>query len=181
MSKNNSEPPSEKGIIYAIGFFTIAVFVGIIFLASKQGAKSNLPLAGESIPEAGRNHVPKGQVKEVSDPPTSGDHYGEGVAGPGIHEDIVDDGLMIHSLEHGAVGLNYDPEKLTEEQVNQLKDLFNNKFKGKKMMMPRKNMSSPIIMVSWGQMLKLDNFDETRMVEFMTNNNDRGPEKVSVF
>ena len=88
---------------------------------------------------------------------------------------------MIHSLEHGAVGLNYDPEKLTEEQVNQLKDLFNNKFKGKKMMMPRKNMSSPIIMVSWGQMLKLDNFDETRMVEFMTNNNDRGPEKVSVF
>ncbi|RJR26273.1 DUF3105 domain-containing protein [candidate division WWE3 bacterium] len=181
MSKKYSNPVSEKGIIFAIVFFTIAIFVGIIFLASKQGAKNNLPLAGDSIPEAGRNHVPKGQIKEVSDPPTSGDHYGDGVAGPGMHNDPVEDGLMIHSLEHGAVNLNYDPEKLTEDQINQLKDIFNNKFKGKKMMMPRKNMSSPITMVSWGQMLKLDNIDETKMIEFMTNNNDRGPEKVSMF
>ena len=88
---------------------------------------------------------------------------------------------MIHSLEHGAVGLNYDPEKLSENQINQLKSIFNKSFKGKKMMMPRKNMSSPIIMVSWGQTLKLDSIDEVKMVEFMTNNNDRGLEKTLMF
>lgn len=88
---------------------------------------------------------------------------------------------MIHSLEHGAVGLNYDPEKFTPNQIDQLKNIFNSKFKGKKMMMPRKDMNSPIIMVSWGQMLKLDSIDESKMVEFMTNNNDRGPEKTSIF
>ncbi|OGC45928.1 hypothetical protein A3F07_03925 [candidate division WWE3 bacterium RIFCSPHIGHO2_12_FULL_38_15] len=181
MSQKYSHSVNEKWILLSIGFFTLLIFVGIIFLASKQESKNDLPLAGESIPEAGRNHIPRGQLMAVSDPPTSGDHYGDGVAGPGIHDDIVDDGLMVHSLEHGAVSLNYDPEKLSEDQVNQLKDIFNNSFKGKKMMMPRKNMSSPIIMVSWGQMLKLDSIDEVKMVEFMMNNNDRGPEKVSMF
>lgn len=181
MSKKYSQPMNEKWIFIGIGLVTIFVFVGIILVASKQESKNNLPLAGESIPEEGRTHIPRGQMKEVNDPPTSGDHYGDGVAGAGIHDEPVEDGLMVHSLEHGAVGLNYDPEKLSQEQVDQLKTIFNDKFKGKKMMMPRKNMSSPIIMTSWGQMLKLDAIDEVKMVEFMTNNNDRGPEKVSMF
>lgn len=172
---------NEKWIFIGIGLVTIFVFVGIIFVSSKQESKNTLPLAGESIPIEGRNHIPLDQVKVVNDPPTSGDHYGDGVAGAGIHDEPVEDGLMVHSLEHGAVGLNYDPEKLGQEQVEQLKAIFNDKFKGKKMMMPRKNMSSPIIMVSWGQMLRLDTIDEVKLVEFMTNNNNRGPEKVSMF
>ena len=172
---------NEKKIIFGIGFLTVVIFVGIILLSSNQSNKNNIPLAGDNVPEIGKNHVPRGSIKEVRDPPTSGDHYGDGVAGPGIHEDVVDDGLMIHSLEHGAVGLNYDSENLSETQVNQLKDIFNNKFKGKKMMMPRKGMSASIIMVSWGQILRLENIDEDKMVGFMTTNNDRGPEKASMF
>lgn len=181
MSKKYSQTINEKWIMFFIGFLTLFVFIGIILLASGQESKNNLPLAGESTPEIGRNHVPRGQMEDVNDPPTNGDHYGDGVAGPGIHDNEVEDGLMVHSLEHGAVALNYDPEKLDENQINKLKEIFDNMFRGKKMMMPRIGMSAPVIMVSWGQMLKLEDIDEDKMLEFMTNNNDRGPEKVLMF
>src|SRR3989344_4625412 len=105
-------------------------------------------------------------------------HYGDGGAGPGVHDNEVGGGLMVHSLGHRGVKLNYDPEKLDENQINKLKEIFDNMFRGKKMMMPRIGMSAPVIMVSWGQMLKLEDIDEDKMLEFMTNNNDRGPEKV---
>ncbi len=169
---------AKQNSFLLITFLSIFVIVGVIMLVSSG---SEPTLAGTAVPVKSRNHVAHGTLPKLADPPSSGDHYGDGVAGAGIHETPVEDGYMIHSLEHGAVVLNYDPNQLNPDEINKLKDLFNNKFVGKKIIMPRPGMSAPIIMVSWGYELKLKTIDEASMINFMQTNNDHGPEKEEMF
>ena len=174
------EQGNSKPLIY-IGVGTILLFIVLIYLGSQQNKKASVPLAGEELPVETAVHVQRGSLPEVQDPPTSGEHYGDGVAGPGVHNEPVEDGLLVHSLEHGAVILSYDPEKLDEATIGQLKSTFTEKFQGKKIMVPRSGMSVPIIMTSWGQILKLEQIDEAKMIEFMDTNNDHGPEKAPAY
>lgn len=171
----------EKKFFLVITLVTILGFGVIIVTANKQNEKASIPLAGEEQQIQGSLHVSRGSVEEMQDPPTSGDHYGDGVAGPGIHENPVEDGLTVHSMEHGAVVLHYDPMQLEKEEQNQLKEFFKSELRGKKIMLPRDNMSSPIILTSWGQLLKLDDINELEIINFFEANNDRGPEKVSSY
>lgn len=162
---------------------TVLVFIGIVIMGSRQTAQvsqeSTLSGIAKTIEKA--FHIKRGTMQDMKDLPSSGSHYGDGVGGPGIHSDPVEDGLLVHSLEHGAVVLSYDPQNLTQEQIDQLKQIFTEKFRGKKIMVPRDNMSASIIMTSWGQELKLNEINEEELVNFMTTNNDRGPEKVSSY
>ncbi len=171
----------EKKFILGTALLSILVFVIIILSANDQNEELSKPLAGEEQPNQGAAHIPRGALAQKQDPPTSGSHYGDGVAGPGIHDEPVDDGLTLHSMEHGAVVLHYDPEKLSGEQIEQLKDIFLSKLRGKKIMMPRTNMSKPIIMTSWGQILSLDEIKEDELINFIEINNDRGLEKSSTY
>lgn len=171
----------EKKFIIAIIVSSILFLILIINSSNNQNERLSQPLFGTSEEIQGQKHVERGQITETQDPPTSGDHYGDGVAGAGIHDEPVEDGLTVHSMEHGAVVLHYDPNQLNTTQIEQLKDIFTSKFNGKKIMLPRLNMSAPIVMTSWGQILKLDEIDQEQMVTFMDTNNDRGPEKVSQY
>lgn len=181
MDKNLKNMSGETKFMLGIGLTTVLVFAGIILSADKQSEKLSIPLAGEEQPIKSSQHVVEGAVEQLQDPPTSGNHYGNGVAGPGIHKEPVEDGLTVHSMEHGAVVLHYDPNQLDEGEQNQLDELFKTEIKGKKIMMPRENMSSPIILTSWGQILKLGNIERTEIINFFEANNDRGPEKVSSY
>jgi len=154
---------------------------GLVLLAGKEANKETLPLEGNSIPVESLRHVAMENVKKTQDPQTSGDHFGGGVAGPGIHDEPVEDGLIIHSLEHGAVVVHYDPNQLDENEVGELKDFFRTELRGKKILLPRPNMTTPIIMTSWGQILSLESLDKEKMVLFMAANNDRGPERVGSY
>jgi hypothetical protein len=171
----------EKKFFLGIAVVTILVFVVILVSSNKQNERANTPLAGEEQPVQSSIHVSRGRVEQMQDPPTSGDHYGDRVAGPGIHDKPVEDGLTVHSMEHGAVVLHYDPVQLSEEAQKQLKDFFKTELSGKKIMLPRENMSSPIILTSWGQILKLEEVQQDTIKTFFETNDDRGPEKVASY
>ncbi|MBP6060790.1 MAG: DUF3105 domain-containing protein [Candidatus Pacebacteria bacterium] len=140
---------------------------------------SKAPL-GEKISEMKSPHVKLGASHEPynSNPPTSGPHTGNDVAGPGIKEKPVVDEIVVHSLEHGAVVLWYRDD-LKSEDINMLKNIFN-EASGKKIMMPRSNMDTPIALTSWTYLMKLDKVDAEKIKEFIEINNDRGPEKASI-
>ena len=171
----------EKKFIVAIVLGSSVLFVLLLLAADRQNKKLSAPLAGEMQPSQGAAHVPRGTLVNAQDPPTSGDHYGDGVAGPGIHDEPVADGLTVHSMEHGAVVLHFDPNQLSEEEIKDLRNFFGSELSGKKIMLPRENMSKPIILTSWEQLLALDAFDSEQIVAFFETNNDRGPEKVPTY
>ncbi|MDG3012825.1 DUF3105 domain-containing protein [Rhodococcus sp. D2-41] len=72
----------------------------------------------------------------------------------------------VHSLEHGAVWITYNPDKLTPQQIAELAT----KVDGHPYMLmsPYPGMDSALSLQSWGHQLKLDSPTDPRVDEFIT-------------
>lgn len=161
-------------VLLIIGFFIWSSLFG----PAPQGPR---PLLGDKMPDQGSEHVARGATHPEynSNPPTSGWHYGDGVAGAGVKEEQVPDELILHSMEHGAVVLWYKAD-LPQEQIDAIKSAFDATNVAKKIMAPRANLDVPVALTSWGYLLKLDTIDEVKITEFIKSNNDRAPEKAPI-
>ena len=175
---------TEKKITISFVVVTVLLLVGgVLFLSaqdSKEQTKLNKPLMGKEIPSQGAQHVARGEPHPSynSNPPTSGWHWGDGVAGPGIKDRPVPDELVLHSMEHGAAVVWYKDD-LSKSDVERIKKAFND-ASGKKIMLPRKNLDVPVALTSWNYLLKLKTIDEEKIKEFIETNNDRAPEKAPI-
>jgi hypothetical protein len=142
---------------------------------------------GTLVPVLTSKHVPFGtQITYTSNPPSSGEHYGEvnGVetAHAGIYDmkNIPVDGFLVHNLEHGAIILWYNPNDLSKEQITNLKFIFKSISLEKKIMTPRNNLPVPISLSSWGRILNLQTIDKTKIKLFFETNYDNGPEQAAI-
>lgn len=81
-----------------------------------------------------------------TNPPGSGDHYAENLP-DGAYLDSPDEGNWLHSLEHGRVGIQYDP-KLPEDDQLSLKGLFDSDPQGM-IMFPNPEIDETVAVVSW--------------------------------
>lgn len=174
---------TEQKIIGGGVLVTLIILVGGVWFASIQGAKEqaklNKPLMGEEFKIQTTQHIQPGASHEPynSNPPTGGWMY-DGVAGAGIHDKEVADELAVHSLEHGAAIVWYKKD-LPADQLEKIRNAFNN-ASGKKIMLPRANLDTPVALTSWGRLLKLQGPDEAKIKEFIETNNDRAPEKAPI-
>ncbi|MCL5797378.1 MAG: DUF3105 domain-containing protein [Patescibacteria group bacterium] len=186
MSKYNAiiDISTERKVFTGIGLLTVLVLVGGVWLIGasdkKQQEKLSKPLMGEEIVSQGEPHVKRGETHPAynSNPPTSGWHWGDGTAGPGIKDQPVPDELVLHSMEHGAAVVWYKSD-LPKEDIEKITMAFND-VSGKKIMLPRQNLDAPVALTSWGRLLKLKSIDEGKIKEFITTNEDRGPEKAAI-
>lgn len=172
----------ETKIIGGIALLTIVIIVGGVLLFSNLGSKEqeklNKPLIGEEFPIQSTKHIKEGDSHPPynSNPPTGGWMY-DGVAGAGVHEEEVVDELQVHSLEHGAVIVHYKAD-LSKEQVDQIKAAYNS-VSGKKILLPRQDLDTPVALTSWGRLLKLQTIDVDQIKVFIETNEDRGAEKMN--
>ncbi|MDP3741016.1 MAG: DUF3105 domain-containing protein [bacterium] len=145
-----------------------------VVMYSKK-AESNKP--GEAIAELGRNHIAVGAEHEQynSNPPTSGSHY-EQWAKWGIYEQQLPDEQLIHNLEHGGIWISYK-DKDNREIFDQLKDVAED-YSIKIILTHRPENDSPIAVAAWTRLLKMDNFDEKQIRNFIKAFINKGPEQV---
>lgn len=175
---------TEHKILIGVGLVSALLVVGVSLLVEKKEVneenKLTKPLLGEKIEEMKSPHITLKDAHEPynSNPPTSGPHTGNDVAGGGIKDTPVADEIVVHSLEHGAVVLWYSDD-VGQEDLEKLKKIFNEAV-GKKIMIPRKNMDKPIALTSWSYRLLLETVDEEKIKEFIETNNDRAPEKAPI-
>ena len=129
--------------------------------------------SGVAIPILGQEHIPVGASHPPynSNPPTSGWHYAE-PAPWGMHQNELPDEQLIHNLEHGGIWISYvgidDATKSALEKIatSQIKVVIE----------PRAKNDAPIILASWGRLLKLERFDEEAVLDFIKANRNRSPE-----
>lgn len=164
-----------------IGFVLLVIAFLIwssLFGPAPQGPK---PLLGEQMPDQGAPHVARGSGHPAynSDPPTSGWHWGDGVAGGGVKTEQVADELVLHSMEHGAAVLWYKSD-LSQEEVAQIRAAYDAARIAKKIMIPRANLDVPVALTSWRYLLKLDAIDAARITAFLETNNNRAPENAPI-
>lgn len=161
---------------------SLAIYGGVIVAVLVVGgliARSAFrPGPGEAIVDQGAIHVALGQQHPAynSNPPTSGWHAGNQVIPWGATRNEIPDEVAIHNLEHGGVWISYKDPKDTA-LVEKLEALAS-RYRSKVFLTPRPKNDSPIAVSAWNRLLKLNAYDEKRIVEFIDAYKNKGPEQV---
>lgn len=156
------------GIAATLAVVLIGVVVGVI--VQSEGQRSELQAAAEGdiegvqddFGELTQNHV-ETQVAYEQMPPVGGDHLPTW-QNCGFYEAPITDEAAVHSLEHGAVWVTYDPE-LPAEQVEQLRTLADEN--AYLLVSPMEDLPSPVVASAWGIQLQLDSVDDERLPVFL--------------
>ncbi len=82
----------------------------------------------------------------------------------GIYDEPVGDKHAVHSLEHGAVWITYQPD-LDENAVEHLRDLA--RGEDYVLLSPYPNLQSPVVLTAWGVQLELDDAMDERVQAFI--------------
>lgn len=145
------------------------------------------PKLGVSVAQQARTHIQVGDPHEPynSDPPTSGAHAGT------VRESFYDvappDENLVHNLEHGYVILWYNCSTLDDAQCTTLKTQVKGLLERasslaltanvkKLIAVPRNSQKTLLALTSWGRLYELTAFDETRMLEFISDFRQQAPE-----
>ncbi len=131
----------------------------------------------ERFDDQGGTHIQLGQPHPAynSNPPTSGWHTPQ-TANWGAFRHKIADEIIVHNLEHGGIWISYrDPGDTA--LVEKLEALAA-RYRSKVIVTPRPGNDAPIAMAAWTRLLKLDAYDEERIVKFIEAFKNKGPEQV---
>jgi hypothetical protein len=127
----------------------------------------------ETLSAAGENQHQEGDLDYESNPPVSGAHSIRPAA-CGTHAEPIPDENQVHTLEHGAVGIQYVPE-LAPREIAILEDIASN-YNSHVFSAPRPGMGSPIVVTSWARMMRLDSLDASAIRTYIDEFRMAGPE-----
>jgi hypothetical protein len=145
---------------------------------------------GEDIPIASVQHIEEGaQATDWnSDPPTSGQHYGQWVPA-GFYDEEISDGYLVHNMEHGYVVIYYNCDVVADMDCESFKTAIEAAIAAagidpetgtvKVLAVPRPAMENPITYASWGHLYKADTFSPDELVLYVQtyrSNPDYSPE-----
>ncbi|MFQ5520808.1 MAG: DUF3105 domain-containing protein [Candidatus Methylomirabilia bacterium] len=163
---------SKKGLtrsarrrIVRVAAVALAVVGGVVVGWFAYQAGANLP--GRSVPSLGNAHLTTltdAHAPYNSDPPTSGPHV-SWIAPWGVHTEPIPKELQVHNLEDGGVLVQYNCE--CPELVQELRAIVA-RYDRQVILAPYRGMDTRIALTAWGRIDTFDEFDEKRIVRFIT-------------
>ena len=188
MSKRNDPVSRARGrkaapvkkpfpVGFAVGSTTLAVLlIGILVYAfQNQGigdhsslkyAESQIGGIHSSFQHYSRNHVqgPVNYPNQSDTPPVGGNHNAAPESCQAYTAPIANE-HAVHSLEHGAVWITYNPEKVSPADVAVLKaDLESDPYR---LLSPYPNLKAPISLQAWGEQVFLNKASDGRVKRFL--------------
>ncbi len=136
--------------------------------------------AVQTFESQGAGHVSRDEEIDYDTmPPTSGPHY-TGTVDAGFHESRKPLGDLVHTLEHGAVVIYYDPAAITPEARASL-EAFGDEHTGvwQRVVVvphPQDDPKAPYVLTAWRHMLRLEEYDPETVRAFLAEYLGRGPE-----
>lgn len=112
-----------------------------------------------------RDHQPGSLQYEVL-PPVGGNHNGSWQNCQGtVYDEQIANEHAVHSLEHGAIWVTYNPDTLPPDQVDQLRGMVEGN--DKLFLSPFPGLDAPVSLQAWGYQLKVDSAGDPRINEFI--------------
>ena len=128
-----------------------------------RGDGDGTGIAGVETFENTANHV-EGTVAYPQTPPTGGDHNAAWL-NCAVYSEPVPNENAVHSLEHGAVWITYDPGAVSDADLDAIQAKLPSSYT---ILSPYEGLDAPVVMSAWNAQLKLDGADDERMEEFLT-------------
>jgi hypothetical protein len=154
--------------ISSVVLLAVIVTVTSVFVANQQNtaaaqAAASKPIDGvQSFSGLSRNHTTS-EVPYPQNPPVGGDHSPVW-ANCGAYTHAVNNWEAVHSMEHGAVWVTYQPDlplpqidALTAEAVSHPYELLS----------PYPGLPSPVVASAWGKQLKMNSANDPRLSLFL--------------
>ncbi|MFJ6133458.1 DUF3105 domain-containing protein [Janibacter terrae] len=157
----------RRSLLLAGAAGLVIVFIAGAVLWAILGERDERAAAGDlgsvkTFDYKGGNHV-NARVDYKESPPVGGEHNGVWL-NCGTYDEAVPDEHAVHSLEHGAVWITYDPS-LPEADVDKLDDALPDTYT---LLSPYEgDMPSKIVLSAWGTQLAVDSADDPRIKGFI--------------
>jgi Protein of unknown function (DUF3105) len=171
----------EKGVQrrrLSVLWIALGVVLALVIGAVAWAIASRPSLEGVQVyeevgaePVLSRDHVSTPVTYEQT-PPVGGDHH------PtwwncGVYEQQLPDHHVVHSLEHGAVWLTYQPG-LPEDQLEQLRELADQDFV---LLSPYEGQPAQVMATAWGHQLSVEDLSASReQLELFIREYRQGPQ-----
>ena len=161
----------RNGIIS--GGLVFAAMIAIFFLFNdKEPVKEQIDGVTEYT-DLGRDHVGE-TVRYDQTPPVGGPHSPVW-QNCGVYTESIANENGVHTLEHGAVWITYQPD-LPDSEVQVLQTIT--RQSGYRLLSPYPDLPSPIVISAWGYQLQIERADDPRIKDFIEQYelNPQGPE-----
>lgn len=155
----SSQKSGKRWIIWG------AIILGAtgLIVALYLNIRGPLPIAGlEIFSRQARGHVEE-DIAFGELPPVGGQHRNIW-QNCGIYEEVVEPAYAVHSMEHGAMWITYQPD-LDDDAVAELQDIV----RGESFIIlsPYPGLRSPVVLSAWQVQLELDGVDNGRISDFI--------------
>ena len=129
---------------------------------------------------ANQAHVPTGQpVTYASTPPYGGPHWTQPLR-CGIYDNEQTFEPLVHTMEHGAVVLYYQPLVFSADEIAQFRLLASRLLQdGRRFVLtPSTRIGQPLVLASWGRLLPLEQFEPDTIEAFLAAFEGDAPEDL---
>jgi hypothetical protein len=158
----------------------LLLFAGVFWFVFMRGgarpdaiAGNDLDLFSETVSQP--SHV-SGTVNYAMTPPVVGQHSAQSIP-CGTYARTPPNEQFVHALEHGTVGILYNPGEVPVEDIASIEELVG-EYPSHVLSAPYPNMEeSPIAVTSWGEMMRLNSWDADATTEYIREFRNTGPEK----
>ena len=140
----------------------------------------------EDLPDDGGKHLsPDDPVPDYGTvPPTSGPHISPPLQqADGAYSGPVEDVNVVHSLEHGRIAIQYDPD-LPESDQLEIKGLYDSAFSGS-LLFPNPDMPYAVAATSWTNLIACDSYMGEKTLDairaFAVKHYSDAPEPIDLF
>lgn len=138
-----------------------------LYFAAFSGRGAALPAGTQTFPETNHDHV-TGTVQYDRVPPAGGAHNAVWL-NCGVYDQPVPNENAVHSLEHGAVWITYQPD-LPSSEVAALRQLVQSHYEGSQrylLLSPYPGLPAPVVASAWGAQLQLSSAQDPRLLAFV--------------
>ena len=150
-------------IVGAVVVLFVAGFIALVVLDSRQQAASSPPGEVRTYDVGPANEHTDGEVNYAQSPPTGGEHNPIW-QNSGFYDAPIRDENAVHTLEHGAVWITYQPD-LPQDQ----KDAIRGLVEGQTCMLasPVEGLQTPVVASAWGKQLTLESANSPELGQFV--------------
>jgi hypothetical protein len=159
--------------IVLFGVLALAIFLVVRQFQDLSGPSEINGHEIKRFSAEGENQHTDEQVTYETTPPVSGRHRPSPPA-CGVYGTQLEDGLFVHGLEHGAVGVLYQPT-LPLEDIRRIERIAG-EYDSHVITMPYEGMEPVVAVASWGERMDLQELDAAAVRTYIDEFRDEGPE-----